>query len=163
MPRSCLCEGAGGGLTLRPAGLEDAPILLAWRNDPETRAACRNTGPVEAGEHAAWLAGLLGEPARRLYIVVAHGQPCGQVRLDPMGDGLELSWTIAPQHRKKGYARRAVSLVARAFSERTLTAWIRPENHASIRVAEAAGFRLAGTRDGLLKFVALGVADVQGR
>jgi len=160
MPLSALLETSEDGLGLRPATMADAPALRAWRNDPETIKASRNTAPVRPDEHLGWLAALLKSPDRQLFIVMASGKPCGQIRLDTMGDGVELSWTIAPECRRRGYARQMLSRVVRALPEMALTAWIKPENRSSIRAAEAAGFRLAETRSGYLKYVANAAKDL---
>jgi RimJ/RimL family protein N-acetyltransferase len=137
---SSLFNTAENGLSLRLATLDDAPSLLAWRNDPETRRSCRNTALVQRGEHARWLAELLRDSNRHLLIITAHGQPCGQVRMDMTDKHMELSWTIAPEFRRRGYARQILSQIVQALPSEKLTAWIRPENIASIRAAETAGF-----------------------
>lgn len=153
MPLLDLFKTCEGGLSLRLATREDASALLAWRNDPQTRKASRNTATVQPEEHRRWLAALLEDPERCLFIIMANGRPCGQVRLDTTTDGVELSWSIALEYRRRGYARQALSRIVRALPGETLTAWIRSENLGSIRTAEAAGFHLDETRASYLKYV----------
>lgn len=149
---SCLFETSESGLNLRVATLDDAPYLLEWRNDPETRRACRNTDPVQHDEHVRWLDALLKDSSRHLYIILAHGQPCGQLRLDMMGKQMELSWTIAPEFRRRGYARQILSQLVQALPSATFTAWIKPGNIGSIRAAETAGFCLIDACGNLHKY-----------
>jgi [ribosomal protein S5]-alanine N-acetyltransferase len=61
---------------------------------------------------------------------------------------LELGWIIAPRHQGKGYAREATAAVIRycfdQLDTHRIEAMIVPENTASIRLAQALGFRLEG-------------------
>ncbi|MGE0424110.1 MAG: GNAT family N-acetyltransferase [Reyranellaceae bacterium] len=61
---------------------------------------------------------------------------------------LELGWILAPRHQGRGYAREATAAVIRYCFDRLGThrieAMIVPENTASIRLADALGFRLEG-------------------
>src|SRR4051794_32881053 len=83
-------------VTLRPARAGDAPLLLAWRNDPETRRWSFSQGEVTAAEHAAWLAARLQDPATLLLVAEVDGAPAGQVRVD-RADGVGVvSIAVAP-------------------------------------------------------------------
>jgi len=70
------------GLILRPATLQDADMLLGWRNDSETRKASKNSTRVVKKEHLAWLSKTLGNTNRRLLISEKNGEPIGSVRAD---------------------------------------------------------------------------------
>ncbi len=59
--------------------------------------------------------------------------PIGTCRID----GDEVSYTIAPEHRRRGYATALLVLVREQFG--SLRAEIKPENAASIKAATAAG------------------------
>ena len=139
-------------LTLRPATWADSARLLAWRNDPATRQASRNTAAVAVEEHERWLRGLLADASRTLWIAEERGAAVGSVRVDPCADSpadggepgeRELSWTVAPGARGRGVAKR---MVAQAASRLTgvLRAAVRCDNPASARVAESIGMRPAG-------------------
>ena len=138
-------------LALRPATWADSARLLAWRNDPATRQASRNTAAVAVEEHERWLRGLLADASRTLWIAEERGTPVGSVRVDPCagsrGGGepgeRELSWTVAPEARGRGVAKRMVTLAADRLTG-VLRAAVRCDNPASARVAESVGLRPAG-------------------
>jgi len=119
-------------LVLRPATMEDAQVIFAWRNDPQTRASSLTPGEVWWPEHMAWLRSSLSHPDRALLIAEQDGEPVGTVRIDRD----ELSWTVAPEHRGRGIGKQMLSLVAG-------TARIKRTNIASQKTAKAAGFSLA--------------------
>jgi len=49
--------------------MDDAGVLLAWRNDPDTRAASHNSDKVDLQNHLAWLESSLAKPEmRQLWI-----------------------------------------------------------------------------------------------
>ena len=127
---------------LRPATLEDARMLLAWRNDEATRAASVGTDAVSWQDHVDWLRASLENPRRKLLIAEA-GQPVGTVRID-YGAETELSWTVAPDARGQGHGK---AMVLAAMPEGPVIAHIKRGNVASQRIAEAAGFTLAKDGD----------------
>jgi RimJ/RimL family protein N-acetyltransferase len=125
-------------MKLRPATLDDAALLLEWRNDLLTREASVNTEPVSWDSHVAWLRASLGNPRRKLLIAEIE-RPVGTVRID-YGEETELSWTVAPDARGR---RLGKAMVLAAVPEGQVIAHIKHDNVASQRIAEAAGFRLA--------------------
>jgi predicted dehydrogenase/RimJ/RimL family protein N-acetyltransferase len=72
---------------LRTAGIEDAEIILAWRNDPETRRWSRELREIEPEEHAHWLRGVLDDPSTRLWMAECDGRPIASVRITPERGG----------------------------------------------------------------------------
>ena len=123
-------------MKLRPATFEDAGLLFAWRNDDLTRAMSLSTGEVSWADHESWLRGSLVNPDRKLLICENDNGPVGTVRID---EGTEVSWTVAPEHRRKGIGSQMVSMASPDHA----VAWIKAENEASRRIAEKAGFVLA--------------------
>ncbi len=131
-------------LSLRPAALTDAGLLLAWRNDEQTRAASHHSEPVRWDAHLDWLRRSLADPLRRLWIACRGNQPVGTVRADGPCDGgpTMLSWTVAPDQRGSGVGRAMVQLAAQSLSG-PLHAEVKAGNAASARIAEAAGLHCA--------------------
>lgn len=144
-------SGPKAPLQLRPAGWEDADLLLAWRNDPATRQASRSTQKISASEHRKWLAEILSDENRQLFIAREGGFPVGTVRADRTENGWELSWTVAPEARGKGLGKRMVSALSDRIKD-PVTARVKKENLASVRIARVAGMTLIEEKKGLLIF-----------
>jgi len=69
-------------LSLRPATLEDAEMLLKWRNDKDTRMASHTTDEVKLENHIEWLRATLQNQNRQLYVAEKNGISVGTVRAD---------------------------------------------------------------------------------
>lgn len=131
-------------LTLRPAVLADAGLLLAWRNDEQTRAASHHSQAVPWDAHLDWLRRSLADPLRVLWIACRGNQPVGTVRADRDSDAgpTTLAWTVAPDQRGSGVGREMVQLAAQGLSG-PLHAEVKAGNAASARIAQAAGLQCA--------------------
>jgi RimJ/RimL family protein N-acetyltransferase len=137
---------------LRPATLEDAPFLYAIRNDPQTRAASRNSTELSYADHYHWFNLSLANPTRRIFIAHCGEMAIGSGRFDRVNGSEVLSWTIAPDQRGKGYGTALVAALA-DFDKGKLIAYIKDDNAASRRVAEAAGLSLKSEKDGICQYV----------
>lgn len=69
-------------MILRPATMDYADALLAWRNDPATRALSHNKDAAGRNGHMDWLARSLANPDRRLLIAERDGVPVGTLKAD---------------------------------------------------------------------------------
>lgn len=132
-------------LRLRPATADDSELLLAWRNDPVTRASAFSSAPISAEEHADWLARKLSDPRSLILIAELGGRPVGQVRLDAVSDEVaEMDVGVAPDDRGRGIGGAALVAAAREaparLGVRRLRALVKLENEASLRAFRAAGF-----------------------
>jgi len=141
-------------MKLRRAQPDDARMLFDWRNDPLTRAASHRQDVVSYDDHLTWMAAVLADPARSLFVAEADGRPVGTVRVEQDEDGsILLSWTVAPEARGQGAGKAMVAMaVAQLGTWRTVRAQVRAWNLASVRVAEAAGLRLSGRDGDILHF-----------
>ncbi|MDG4779335.1 GNAT family N-acetyltransferase [Micromonospora sp. WMMD961] len=118
---------------------------------PPTREAIeRRCRMAESG----WLT---GEIARLLITDVASGQPagsCGLSYTDVAGGEASIGYALLPDWRGRGYATRAVRLLAAwafgAAGIARLAAGTVPDNSASHRVLERAGFHREGLQRGRL-------------
>lgn len=141
---------------MRPVILDDADVLLAWRNDPETRTASLNTDPVERASHVEWLMRTIEDSTRELYIGEREGTAIGTVRFDVESAVVsEVSITVAPAQRGRRFALPLLQAglaahAANASSESTVYARIREENAASRALFCAAGFHVIGSDGGVL-------------
>lgn len=153
LPGGRLTDGA---VELRPLWTGDAADLLALRSLPEVAAT--NVPPVVpdrptierrcAEAPGAWLA---GRNAQLTIRDVASGAFAGSIALhlqEPLTGQAMVGYSLLPAFRGRGYATRAVGLLAAwAFQEAgvaRLIAGTAPDNVNSQRVLERAGFRREG-------------------
>lgn len=132
---------------VRPAAADDARRVWEWANDPVTRTASFTTAAIPWENHARWFAGKLADPNCVFLIAEAAG-PVGQVRFDLTGDEAVISVGLAPDARGCGFGaaaiRAAVEHLTQTRPVRRVEALIRPENTASVKAFESAGFGPAG-------------------
>jgi len=138
----------------------DAAVLHAYAAQPGGLAGA--WVPLSGGASFAdcqalagdWLAGWRNQRSFHgpALVIVAAGEPAltGQIGLGDRGDRVvELAYGVAPAHRGRGYATRAVRLTARWLLDEghagLVELRIGQANSASQRVAAAAGFTAAGT------------------
>lgn len=120
-------------LLIVPAGLNDAKVLFDWRNDPLTREMSKHSAPIDWDSHVAWLTARLARSEPHLYIASFKDRPVGTFRVD----GDEISYTISPDERGKGYGLLMLCRAREMFG--ALRAEIYSRNAASIKVAERSG------------------------
>lgn len=120
-------------LTIRAATMDDARRLFEWRNDPLTRAMSFSSEEIEWDRHVSWLERRLSQEKPNLYIAEMRTVPIGTFRIDDD----EISYTVAPQHRRNGLATAMLVEARHLFGVKR--AKIKPENIASIRAAKSAG------------------------
>lgn len=140
----------GPELSVRQASWEDVNDLFEWRNDPVTQSMSLTKGSVERADHERWLRMVLADPSRLLLIIEAGAKSdrLGVVRFDVSGDEALVSLNLNPAYRGRGLAARllgaAETFALGFFTEREvlrIRAEIMPENEASIRTFERAGYR----------------------
>jgi RimJ/RimL family protein N-acetyltransferase len=123
-------------LDLRPATIDDADLLLAWRNEPATVALSSSPYPIPRDEHLAWLRGKLTDPRCELFIAFAGELAVGMVRFD--GDTISIA--VAPEQRGRGFAKELIN-ASRLYHLGPIIALIRAINAASLRAFRACGFK----------------------
>ena len=128
------------------AAFGSAKAMRYWNSPPfKTRAETARLVKVLAGarEPQWWQPWAIARKRDDVCIgmINYHHREAGNRRL-------ELGWILAPRHQGKGYAREACAAVIRycidTLDTHRIEAMIVPENTASIRLAEALGFRLEG-------------------
>jgi RimJ/RimL family protein N-acetyltransferase len=128
-------------LGVRAASEADSALLLAWRNDSQTRAWSRTATSVTPAEHAAWLARVLDDPDRRLLIIELDREPVGTVRFDRASQAWEVSITVAPEARGRRLAVPILLAAERTLGTATIRANVHRDNIASLALFERAGYR----------------------
>lgn len=94
-------------LALRPAKLDDAPLLHAWRNHPAVRSVSGTTEPIAFEDHQAWMQRVLSSADRWLFVAQVGDLAVGSIRFDRLDSGhLEVSLYTDPQLQGLGLGRR---------------------------------------------------------
>lgn len=97
-------------MKLRPVTFKDADFLLTLKNDPEVRKwAIITKEEIKKENHLIWLDKKLKEFNVFFSIILKHGEPVGDIRVEQDG---ELSVRIIPGERGKGLAFTAISRIA---------------------------------------------------
>ena len=139
-------------IILRNSTMDDAAMLLDWRNDEDARKQSFNTDVVPLENHLKWLAAVLANPSRQLFVAEADGVPAGTIRADKDADGSsELSWTVAPEMRGRGIGK-AMLVAACELLSGDLTTQVKTENAASMSMALSVGFTLEKEEGGILHY-----------
>jgi UDP-2,4-diacetamido-2,4,6-trideoxy-beta-L-altropyranose hydrolase len=131
---------------LRPACAEDCRLTWEWANEPVVRAASFTTEAIPWERHQEWFAARLREPTCAFFIAVNRaGVPIGQVRCEVKARVAILSISLDPHFRGNGFGPKMIrkgsqEMFARGQVDR-IDAFIRPENQASHRAFEKAGFK----------------------
>ena len=140
-------------IALRAVSIEDAELLLLWRNDETTRLASHQTQLLSLSEHQSWLAKSLSNPQRKLYIAQYLGQDIGTVRADYQDDqnAWLLSWALAPEKRGQGLAKYMVKTFIDLIDD-AVCAEIKDTNQASLSVAKFSGLNMSHSESGIHYF-----------
>jgi RimJ/RimL family protein N-acetyltransferase len=118
---------------IRPATNDDARLLFEWRNDESTRRMSKNRDVVRWEDHLDWLDRRLKMDSPNLFVFEERGTPVATFRIDDN----DLSYTVGPEHRNRGIAKRMLTEIRSRFGR--LRAEVYAENVASIKVARSAG------------------------
>ncbi len=131
---------------VREANTEDERRMWEWANDPEVRAASFTTEPIPWESHVRWFAQKIADTNTLLLIAETVDEgPIGQIRFDVSGPDADIHISLAKVKRGSGLSAPAVqAALKKLFSNRDcerVHAYVKPENVASIRLFEKAGFK----------------------
>lgn len=132
-------------ISLRPATMADADLLLSWVNMPESlSASLKSSQPITRADHIAWLESILADNKTIIRLAEIEKNPVGQVRLQQSEDSFEISIFVLPEARNKGVAMNMLAFAIRELrgscSGCRIIARVRHNNMPSRRLFECAGF-----------------------
>jgi RimJ/RimL family protein N-acetyltransferase len=143
-------------LVLRPIEARDAGDIAVGLADPETSQYMLLIPTPYTAEHArSWVKRCEqvwrdGTSYPFAIAGAADGAFLGSIELS--GDSGSIGYWVAPGAQGRGVATRALQLLCGWARQRPLRLTTHPDNVASQRVAEKAGFRRAGTVTEQLRF-----------
>jgi RimJ/RimL family protein N-acetyltransferase len=138
-----------GELLLRPLAATDVDALVLALNDAEiVRFIPGVPAPYTRSDAKAWIRRCAevwrsGESEPLAIVDAGTDELLGSIELHYAGP--TVGYWVAPEARGRGVATRALELVCAATDLRPLRLTTHPDNRASQRVAEKAGFRRIGT------------------
>ena len=133
-------------ILFRRATINDCLDLFNWRNDEKTRRNSFNTEKILLDTHKQWLKKTLENPLRELFILSHQNRKIGTIRFDKDDEKncAEISITIAPEQRGKGYSSKALKILTSYYLSKYnvdyIFAEIKLENELSKKVFLKAGF-----------------------
>ena len=138
-------------LRLRHANPDDRRMLWEWANDADVRAASFSTAAIPWDAHVQWFSNKLEDKTSLIFVAEdEHGTPIGQIRFNMNGREAEVNISLAKEQRGRGFAVPAIEAAVRAlFAEAgcdVVHAFVKPENIASTKAFQKAGFVLTGSK-----------------
>lgn len=132
-------------LTLREVTGLDRELIWQWANDEETRKASYSQAHISWDEHIRWFDSVQRQKDHRFYIASNGGKkPVGQIRFALDGKDAIVSFSVAPDSRRRGYGEEILVKAAKKLFNETnieqISAYIKSDNMLSLRVFQKAGF-----------------------
>lgn len=137
-------------VTTRRAMIDDAAMILAWRNDPYVRSVSRDKRVIEWKAHLAWFERIIASPDHLLLIAEKNGLPVGVVRFDRLSDHRhEISLYLNPVVAGRRLGLAMISVAQQALSREqardlVILAETLPGNAVSQRLFRSAGYTQSG-------------------
>ncbi len=147
-------ELASGSIVLRSPREDDIPAIVAGCNDPEIpRFLPLIPWPYTEADARGFVAAVVehrraGDPERTFAIADAQSDELLGIVSVRLYDGGTVGYWLRPEARERGFmteaVRHVVELARRDHGITNLRLYTHPDNVASQRVAEKAGFRRVG-------------------
>jgi|LakMenEpi03Aug12_release.lakeMendotaPanAssembly.Ray.scaffolds.fasta_scaffold1227342_1 RimJ/RimL family protein N-acetyltransferase len=147
-------------ITHRTATLNDAAVLLAWRNDSSAREFSINSEIIPMDEHLMWLSDRLQRVQLEPFFLFAMGDNLiGMSRLDVVSGSdykNEISILVDSRQRSKGIGARILNITCNSFfnlhPDKSIVANVHRSNFVSQKLFERGGFKLITSEDEFLSF-----------
>lgn len=132
---------------LRAVRPDDCDILYSWQTE-EARRYFNDPRVPELPQHRIWFRERVAAKNPYFWIVECDTVAAGYVRLDKLenGHGLAVSLLVDRPYQGRGIGIMALKLLREMVPDLRLLAEIHPDNAASRRVFEKAGYRAVDNR-----------------
>jgi RimJ/RimL family protein N-acetyltransferase len=144
------------GALIRRAVIGDARFFWEVNNHPSVRAQSISTEPIPWETHEPWFARKIADTNALLFVAIVDDVRAAVVRFDLAEGEATIGVAVAPSFRGRGIGARiivgATEELGRDRPRARPVAWIRPDNVASRRAFERAGYVYVstGTKEGVL-------------
>ena len=135
-------------LRVRPATADDLMLVFEWANDPVTRSMSFEQNSISLADHKEWFSNVLSDNSSPFLIIEGEKHegnwvPIAQVRFSREGViNMSLDNKFRGQHLATPAIQQAIEYAKNTLNVDVITAYIKPENIASRKVFEKAGFHL---------------------
>lgn len=163
---------------LRRASMDDMDMLFSWANDTTVRKNSFHSEPIPYEEHVRWFHNMMESDDAFQYIFVetdgSESKDIGQIRLNINSDSdfdsdidsdidaeearAYIGYSIAGEYRGRGLAAVMLDLIkdeaAHVLKQKgisRLIGQVKPENKASLKAFERAGFEKS-VKDGHIEY-----------
>jgi len=131
---------------LRKVKITDENLLFKWANDSIVRQGSFNKNPITLDKHKSWFTKMLNDENVLFWIFEVDSIPKGLVRLHKNNNEATLNYLISSESRGKGLASKmliqAMTEIRRYWENVRILAYTLPENIASMKSLQKAGFYL---------------------
>ncbi|MBE3024361.1 GNAT family N-acetyltransferase [Janthinobacterium sp. GW458P] len=132
-------------MKIKDADINDSLDVFTWRNDPVSCQMFISNNVVTLEEHKKWFESSLTNQLRKIYIGIVNEGKVGICRFDTdkKMSGAEVSINLNPSMRGKNLAYDFLANSIEKYRTSNtikLTATIKKENKASLRIFERYGF-----------------------
>ena len=139
-------DDSNNHLSLRKVIKTDEILLFDWINDPDVRKWSFNKNSITLDVHKIWFKQKFDDVNVLMWIFEVNSTPAGLVRLEKDNSEVVINYLISSQSRGKGLASKmlkmAMNEVRSHWQNIMVFAYTLPENIASIKSLERAGFYL---------------------
>jgi len=128
----------------RKAEEKDMMQVFEWANDPLSRANSYFSEPIELQTHKTWFDKKLKDKNSFIYIAEVENKPAGMVRYDIGEENTVVGILVGKHFRGKGLASDFLRDTAKLYfkeNQKTVLAYIKKENMASVRSFEKADYK----------------------
>lgn len=128
----------------RTASINDADLYFQWANDDVVRQNSFEQNKISYEEHVKWFKSKLASPDCFFYLFTKNNLPVGQVRIENKKEETVIGVSVDEKFRGKGLGSLMLELASTdffiKFPQKTISAYIKEDNAASIAIFKKANF-----------------------